>query len=48
MKVRNKITGEINIIKVDECYFEIYKDDGEYVCPVSLKQLNDGWEDYEE
>lgn len=48
MKIRNKITGEINIIKVNEDYFNIYKDDGEFVCPVTIKELNDGWEDYEE
>lgn len=48
MKLRNKRTGEINILKVDEDYFNIYKDDGEFVCPVTLKELNDGWEDYEE
>ena len=48
MKLRNKLTGEINILKVDEDYFNIYKDDGEFVCPVTLKELNDGWEDYEE
>ena len=48
MKLRNKYTREINIVKVDEDYFNIYKDDGEFVCPVTLKELNDGWEDYEE
>lgn len=48
MKLRNKKTGEINILKVNEDYFNIYKDDGEFVCPVTLKELNDGWEDYEE
>ncbi len=48
MKLRNKLTGEINIIKVNEDYFYIYKDDGEFVCPVTLKELNDGWEDYYE
>lgn len=48
MKLRNKITGEINILKVDEDYFIIYKDDGEFVCPVTLKELNEGWEDYYE
>lgn len=48
MKLRNKKTKEINILKVDEDYFNIYKDDGEFVCPVTLKELNDGWEDYEE
>lgn len=46
MKLRNKKTGEINILKVDEDYFKIYKDDGEFVCPVTLKELNNGWEDY--
>lgn len=45
MKVKNKLTGEINILKVDEDYFNIYKDDGEFVCPVTLKELNEGWED---
>lgn len=48
MKLRNKLTGEINILKVDEDYFNIYKDDGEFVCPVTLKELNDGWEDVPE
>ena len=48
MKLKNKRTGEINILKVGEDYFDIYKDDGEFVCPVTLKELNDGWEDYEE
>ena len=48
MKLRNKKTGEINILKVDEDYFNIYKDDGEFVCPVTLKELNEGWEDYYE
>jgi hypothetical protein len=48
MKLRNKLTGEINILKVDEDYFKIYKDDGEFVCPVTLKELNEGWEDYYE
>lgn len=48
MKVKNKLTGEINILKVDEDYFNIYKDDGEFVCPVTLKELNEGWEDYYE
>lgn len=47
MKLRNKKTGEINIVKVDEDYFNIYKDDGEFVCPVTLKELNEGWEDYD-
>ena len=48
MKLRNKYTGEINILKVNEDYFNIYKDDGEFVCPATLKELNEGWEDYEE
>lgn len=48
MKLRNKLTGEINILKVDEDYFKIYKDDGEFVCPVTLKELNEGWEEYYE
>lgn len=48
MKLRNKKTDEINIIKVDEDYFKIYKDDGEFVCPVTLKELINGWEDYYE
>ena len=48
MKLKNKLTGEINIVKVDEDYFNIHKDDGEFVCPVTLKELNAGWEDYYE
>ena len=48
MKLRNKMTGEINILKVDEDYFKIYKDDDEFVCAVTLKELNEGWEDYYE
>jgi hypothetical protein len=42
------MTGEINILKVDEDYFNIYKDDDEFVCSVTLKELNEGWEDYYE
>lgn len=45
MKLKNKLTGEINIIKVDEDYFNIYQEDGDFVCPVTLKELNAGWED---
>lgn len=48
MKLRNKLTHEINIVKVDDDYFKIYKDDGEFVCPVNLKELNEGWEEYYE
>ena len=48
MKLRNRETGEINIVKIVEDYFNIYKDDGEFVCPVTLKELNAGWEEYYE
>ncbi len=48
MKLKNKWTGEINIVKVDKDYFNICKDDGEFVCPVTLKELNEGWEDVPE
>ena len=48
MRLKNKATGEINIIKVDEDYFNIYKDDGDFVCPVTLKELNEGWEEPKE
>ena len=48
MKLKNKLTGEINIVKVEDYYFYIYKDDGEFVCPVTLKELNEGWEDVPE
>lgn len=48
MKLKNKVTGEINIVKIDEDYFNIYKDDGEFVCPVTLKELNAGWKEYYE
>lgn len=45
MKVRNKLTGEINIVKIENDYFNIYKDDGEFVTLVTLRELNDGWEE---
>ena len=46
MKARNKATGEINEIKIDDNYINVYTDDGDFICPVTIRELNEGWEEY--
>ena len=46
MKARNKATGEINEIKIDDNYINVYTDDGDFICPVTIRELNEGWDEY--
>ena len=48
MRVRNKATGEINKIKIHDGYINVYTNDNEFICPVTIRELNEGWEEYAE